>query len=128
MGICTDHSMWVGLKVVPVLLLANMFLGIYYNLSIWYKLGNKTIAGAYITLIGAAVTVINYIFTFYKLCSMCLGHFCLLWDHDGYFLRMGAEKLQDTLRYKKALCLHINCRIVLFHSLLYINALQFCMA
>ncbi|ULT44265.1 polysaccharide biosynthesis C-terminal domain-containing protein [Niabella defluvii] len=59
----TDHSMWVGLKVVPVLLLANMFLGIYYNLSIWYKLGNKTIAGAYITLIGAAVTLlINYLF------------------------------------------------------------------
>jgi O-antigen/teichoic acid export membrane protein len=59
----TDHSMWIGLKVVPVLLLANMFLGIYYNLSIWYKLGNKTIAGAYITLIGAGVTLlINYLF------------------------------------------------------------------
>ena len=54
---------WSGLGVVPVLLLANMFLGIYYNLSIWYKLGNKTIAGAYITLIGAAITlVINFIF------------------------------------------------------------------
>ncbi|MGC4234368.1 MAG: oligosaccharide flippase family protein [Niabella sp.] len=58
-----NEEMWIGLKVVPVLLLANMFLGIYYNLSIWYKLGNKTIAGAYITLIGAAVTLlINYIF------------------------------------------------------------------
>jgi hypothetical protein len=51
--------MWVGLKVVPILLLANMFLGIYYNLSIWYKLGNKTIAGAYITLIGAVITLAN---------------------------------------------------------------------
>ncbi len=58
-----NENMWVGLKVVPILLLANMFLGIYYNLSIWYKLGNKTIAGAYITLIGAAITLlINYIF------------------------------------------------------------------
>jgi O-antigen/teichoic acid export membrane protein len=56
-------SMWVGLKVVPILLLANMFLGIYYNLAIWYKLKNKTSAGAYITLIGAAITlVINYFF------------------------------------------------------------------
>ena len=54
---------WTGLKVVPILLLANMFLGIYYNLSIWYKLTHKTIAGAYITLIGAGITlVINYIF------------------------------------------------------------------
>ncbi len=48
----------VGLKVVPVLLLANLFLGIYYNLSIWYKLTNKTLIGAGIALIGALITVI----------------------------------------------------------------------
>jgi len=54
---------WEGLAVVPILLLANMFLGIYYNLSIWYKLSHKTIAGAYITIIGAFLTLlINYIF------------------------------------------------------------------
>jgi O-antigen/teichoic acid export membrane protein len=54
---------WVGLGVVPILLLANMFLGIYYNLSIWYKLSNKTMAGAYITIIGAVITfLINGIF------------------------------------------------------------------
>jgi O-antigen/teichoic acid export membrane protein len=54
---------WTGLKVVPILLLANMFLGIYYNLTIWYKLTHKTIAGAYITLIGAAITlIINFTF------------------------------------------------------------------
>lgn len=49
---------WVGLPVVPILLLANMFLGIYYNLSIWYKLSNKTTAGAIITVTGAAITII----------------------------------------------------------------------
>jgi O-antigen/teichoic acid export membrane protein len=59
----TREEMWVGLQVVPILLLANMFLGIYYNLSIWYKLSNKTMSGAWITLIGAAITVaINFIF------------------------------------------------------------------
>jgi O-antigen/teichoic acid export membrane protein len=53
--------MWNGLKVVPILLLANMFLGIYYSLSIWYKLSNKTLAGAWITLAGAIITLlINY--------------------------------------------------------------------
>jgi O-antigen/teichoic acid export membrane protein len=58
-----DPSMWVGLKVVPILLFANMFLGIYYNLSIWYKLSSNTRSGAYITLIGAAITlVVNYVF------------------------------------------------------------------
>jgi len=54
---------WTGLKVVPILLLANIFLGIYYNLSIWYKVTHKTMAGAWITLIGAAITIlINYLF------------------------------------------------------------------
>ncbi|MBS1663926.1 MAG: polysaccharide biosynthesis protein [Bacteroidetes bacterium] len=58
-----DHTMWVGLKVVPILLFANIFLGIYYNLSIWYKLSTNTRAGAYITLIGAGITLlINYLF------------------------------------------------------------------
>ncbi len=56
-----NPNMWVGLKVVPILLLANMFLGIYYSLSVWYKLGHKTMAGAWITLVGAAITLlINY--------------------------------------------------------------------
>jgi O-antigen/teichoic acid export membrane protein len=58
-----DPKMWEGLKVVPILLLANMFLGIYYNLSIWYRLSKKTVPGAYITLIGAGITlIINYLF------------------------------------------------------------------
>jgi O-antigen/teichoic acid export membrane protein len=58
-----NPKFWEGLKVVPILLLANMFLGIYYNLSIWYKLSNKTLAGAWITVIGAAITLgINYLF------------------------------------------------------------------
>jgi O-antigen/teichoic acid export membrane protein len=58
-----NKSMWVGLKVVPILLLANMFLGIYYNLSIWYKITNNTLAGALITFTGAVITlVINYLF------------------------------------------------------------------
>ena len=48
----------VGLGIVPILLLANMFLGIYYNLSIWYKLSDKTKYGAYISLFGAALTVV----------------------------------------------------------------------
>ena len=49
---------WEGLAVVPVLLLANMFLGIYYNLSVWYKLTNKNLYGAYITIGGAVITIL----------------------------------------------------------------------
>jgi O-antigen/teichoic acid export membrane protein len=47
-----------ALPLVPVLLLANIFLGIYYNLTVWYKLTDKTHFGAYIMMIGAAVTLI----------------------------------------------------------------------
>lgn len=47
-----------GLNVVPVLAMASVFLGIYYNLSIWYKLTNKNMFGAYVTLGGAAITIL----------------------------------------------------------------------
>ncbi len=46
-----------GLKVVPILLLANLCLGIYYNLSIWYKLSDQTRKGAMISLVGAGITI-----------------------------------------------------------------------
>jgi O-antigen/teichoic acid export membrane protein len=49
---------WVGLNVLPILLLASVFLGIYMNLSIWYKLTNRTIYALWITLLGVVITVI----------------------------------------------------------------------
>jgi len=47
----------IGAPVIPILLLANLFLGIYYNLSVWYKLTNKTKWGAYISIVGAIITI-----------------------------------------------------------------------
>ncbi len=50
-----------GIHIVPILAMASVFLGIYYNLSIWYKLTNKNMTGAYITIGGAIITIIlNY--------------------------------------------------------------------
>jgi O-antigen/teichoic acid export membrane protein len=49
---------WEGLKIVPVLLMANVFLGAYYNLSVWYKLTDKTALGARVSFAGAAITLI----------------------------------------------------------------------
>ena len=46
-----------GLAVVPVLLLANLFLGVYYNLSVWFKLTDKTYFGTYIGAGGAVLTI-----------------------------------------------------------------------
>lgn len=53
-----SKNYWEGLSVVPILLLANMFLGIYFNLSIWYKLTEKTKYGAMITIFGALITLL----------------------------------------------------------------------
>lgn len=53
-----NDTYWDAMKVVPLIVLANFFLGIYTNLSVWYKLIDKTRIGAYISLIGAAITLI----------------------------------------------------------------------
>jgi O-antigen/teichoic acid export membrane protein len=51
-----------GLKVVPIILMANLFFGIYFTLSLWYKLKDMTRYGAYIALTGSAITlVINFL-------------------------------------------------------------------
>jgi len=47
-----------GIEIVPILLMANLFLGIYYNLSIWYKLTEKTGYGAILAIFGAIITLI----------------------------------------------------------------------
>jgi O-antigen/teichoic acid export membrane protein len=47
-----------GRTVIPVLMMANLFLGVYWNLAIWYKLTGKTSWGAWISLIGAIITLI----------------------------------------------------------------------
>ena len=61
--IVLDESYWEAMPVVPLIVLASFFLGIYHNLSVWYKVTDKTIYGAYISMIGAVLTiVINFTF------------------------------------------------------------------
>jgi O-antigen/teichoic acid export membrane protein len=52
-----DSSYWDAMGVVPLIILANFFLGIYANLSVWYKLTNQTHIGAYISIVGAVLTL-----------------------------------------------------------------------
>jgi O-antigen/teichoic acid export membrane protein len=99
-----NEAMWKGLTVVPILLFANMFLGIYYNLSIWYKLSQKTSAGAWITFIGAAITLlINALFIprySYMACAwatfFCYGSMMIvsyLWGQKRYPIPYATKKL-----------------------------------
>ena len=48
-----------GLKIVPIVMVAELFFGIYFNLSLWYKLTDQTKWGTYLSLIGLAVTVLG---------------------------------------------------------------------
>ncbi|MDE5641926.1 MAG: lipopolysaccharide biosynthesis protein [Muribaculaceae bacterium] len=47
-----------GLAVVPLIMLAEFFFGVFFNLSVWYKLSDRTVWGMYFSLIGVAVTVV----------------------------------------------------------------------
>lgn len=99
-----NKHMWEGLKVVPILLVANMSLGVYYNLSIWYKLSHNTRAGATITLIGAAVTLlVNYFmipYYSYMACAwatlICYGSMMVIsyvWGQKVYPVPYATKKL-----------------------------------
>ncbi|AFL80484.1 membrane protein involved in the export of O-antigen and teichoic acid [Aequorivita sublithincola DSM 14238] len=57
-----NSQYWEALKIVPLILLANLFLGIYHNLSVWYKVTDRTKYGAYISVFAAIVTlVLNFV-------------------------------------------------------------------
>ena len=72
-----------GLSIVPIILLAYMFLGICYNLSIWYKLTGQTKYGAYITVGGAVITIaVNW------LLIPTIGYIGAAWGHLITYLAM----------------------------------------
>lgn len=61
--IIPNPDYWVAMKIVPVVVIANFFFGIYYNLSTWYKVTDKTFVGTVVSWIGAFATIIfNIVF------------------------------------------------------------------
>lgn len=63
-----------GIGIVPIVLMANLFMGIYFTLSLWYKLTDKTRFGAYMGIMGSVITVaINVLFI------PILGYFASAW-------------------------------------------------
>lgn len=55
--IIPNHDYWVGLRVVPIVMAAEIMMGVYFNLSFWYKLIDRTIWGAYFSGIGCVVLI-----------------------------------------------------------------------
>ena len=61
--IVRSEDYWEAMWVVPIILIANFCLGIYHNLSVWYKITDRTKFGAYISIVGAVITLaINILF------------------------------------------------------------------
>lgn len=85
-----------GLGVVPILLLAYYFLGLYYNFSIWYKLADKTIMGAIISVGGVAITLgLN----FWLVPDPEIGYYGAAWAALGCYGFMAVASYLTGLRY-----------------------------
>jgi O-antigen/teichoic acid export membrane protein len=80
MPLLVGKKYWVGKGVIPILMMANLFLGVYYNLSIWYKLTGKTSWGAWISLVGAIITlVLNFIWIPLSSSHLIYGYYGSAW-------------------------------------------------
>ncbi len=106
---------WGGLAVVPVLLFANLFLGLYYNLSIWYKLTDQTKLGGWIAVGGAIITIvlnvlwiprIGYIGSAWAtlICYAAMTAACWWWGRKYYpvhydWMRMGGYVVLALVLY-----------------------------
>lgn len=61
-----QESFWVAIDIIPIIIIANLCFGIYYNLSTWYKITDRTIMGTYISWFGAIITIILNFFLLEK--------------------------------------------------------------
>lgn len=115
-----------GLYVVPIVLFANLFLGIFYNLSIWYKLNNLTRYGAVIAIIGAVITIILNVILIPK-----IGYLGSAWAHFAcYFVMMILSffwgRKYFPINYDlKRIFLYIALALVLYAVSSYVKPQQF---
>jgi len=121
-----NETYWVGLEVVPILLMANIFLGIYYNQSIWFKLSGKTKFGAYIALFGASLTVLINILYIPKFGYMACAWATLI----VYFIQMIISYILGQRHYPipynlKKFIFYISLALALFFLSPYIKVDNF---
>ena len=90
-----NSEYYEGIPILPILFFASLFLGIYLNLSIWYKLTDKTIIGAYISFIGVLLTIgINFYFI------PKYGYWASTWaTFTSYFVMMVVSYIWGQIKY-----------------------------
>ena len=113
--IIRDPQYWVGLRVVPIVMVAEIFMGVYFNLSFWYKLIDKTKWGAYFSTIGCSIIVaLNIIFIPYY------GYMACAWAGvAGYFTAMMLSYFIGQRKYPinydlKGIGKYISLTIILY--------------
>lgn len=109
------RSYWEGLKVVPVVMIAELFFGIFFNLSVWYKLTDKTSWGMWFSFLGLAVTVgLNIVLI------PVMGYMgCAVAAIACYFVMMATSYFVGRAKYPipypvKRICLYIVFAAVLY--------------
>lgn len=116
------HDYWPGLKVVPIVMAAEIMMGVYFNLSFWYKLIDKTIWGAYFSGVGCAVLIaINVIFV------PRFGYMACAWaGFAGYGTAMVLSYVVGQKKYPinypvKSILLYVLLGTILFVAMTFAN-------
>ncbi len=116
-----------GSGIIPILLMANIFLGIYFNISTWYKITDKTHIGAAISIIGAVVTVVMNILLVPK-----IGYWGGAWATFGCYATMLiigylTEQKYYPIPYDyKRILFYLLCAVIFYIFLHYlVFAMQF---
>ena len=114
-----NPAYYEGIPILPVLFFGSLFLGIYLNLSVWYKLSDRTIVGAYISFIGAAVTVLVNFYFIPK-----YGYWASTWATiASYFMMMVISYIWGQIKYPIPYNLYKNVTIILITIIV---SLAFC--
>ena len=119
----TDHSYWTAMDIVPIIVIANLCFGIYYNLSTWYKVTDKTYFGTVISWFGAGVTIVLHLLFLQK-----YGFMVSAWvTFIAYFLMMvlsyflGQKYYPIPYRIKKISFFLVLLMVFSFISVKYFN-------
>lgn len=114
------EAYWAGLGVIPIVMAAEIFMGIYFNLSFWYKLSDQTWWGAIISAVGAGVMVaVNVLF------APVIGFWACAW---GGFAGYGVAMLLSYLLSRKRFPVHYEWKEILSYTLWALVLLAVCLA
>lgn len=112
---------FVGADIIPILLMANICLGIYFNISTWYKITDKTYIGAIISVVGATITVVMNVILVPQ-----IGYFGAAWATLACYISMviigyATEQKYYPIPYDyKRILFYLFFAVILFLALKYL--------